>query len=107
MVPQPSIEGQPGLATPLTRKLAQVVALSADEVTVLRDLQSTIRSVGRNREIISEGRKYDGLLALIEGVSIRYRVLHDGRRQVLNITLPGDFIGFPGLLLRERPILDH
>ena len=96
MVPQPSIEGQPGLATPLTRKLAQVVALSADEVTVLRDLQSTIRSVGRNREIISEGRKYDGLLVLIEGVSIRYRVLHDGRRQVLNITLPGDFIGFPG-----------
>lgn len=27
---------------------------------------------------------------------MRYRVLHDGRRQVLNIVLPGDFIGFPG-----------
>lgn len=84
------------LATPLTCKLGQLVSLTADQVTVLRDFQSATRSVGRNREIISEGRKYDGLLVLIEGVSIRYRILHDGRRQILNITLPGDFIGFPG-----------
>src|SRR6202035_5639274 len=47
-------------------------------------------------EIVAEGRKYDGLLICIEGVAVRYRVLHDGRRQVLNIVLPGDFIGFPG-----------
>jgi CRP-like cAMP-binding protein len=96
MAAHPLNEGRPGLATPLTHKLAQVASLLADEVTVLRGLQSTTRFVGRNREIISEGHKYDGLLVLIEGVSIRYRVLHDGRRQILNITLPGDFIGFPG-----------
>jgi CRP-like cAMP-binding protein len=36
------------------------------------------------------------LLVLIEGTAMRYRVLHDGRRQVLNIIFPGDFIGFPG-----------
>ena len=75
--------------------------LSADEITVLRDLQSVTRLVGRNREIIAEGRKYDGLLVLFEGVSIRYRVLHDGRRQILNITLPGDFIGFPGCFFKN------
>jgi CRP-like cAMP-binding protein len=96
MSSQPPNTGQPRLATPLTRKLAQFVSLSEDEVAVLRDLQSATRSVGHNREIISEGGKYDGLLVLIEGVSIRYRILRDGRRQVLNITLPGDFIGFPG-----------
>ena len=96
MAPQLVNERQPRLPTPLTRKLAQYVPLSADEIVVLRDLQLATRLVGRNREIISEGRKYDALLVLIEGVSIRYRVLHDGRRQILNITLPGDFIGFPG-----------
>lgn len=52
--------------------------------------------MARKRDIISEGRKYDALAVLIEGTAIRYRVLHDGRRQVLNIVLPGDFIGFPG-----------
>jgi len=96
MALQPLQTRQPSLATPLTRKLAQLVPLTTDEIAVLRDLQSATRLVGRNREIISEGRKYDGLLVLIEGVSVRYRVLHDGRRQVLNIALPGDFIGFPG-----------
>jgi CRP-like cAMP-binding protein len=96
MAPQPPNTGLPRLATPLTDKLTRLVSLSPEEIAVLGDLQSTIRKVARNREIISEGRKYDGLLVLIAGVSIRYRILHDGRRQVLNITLPGDFIGFPG-----------
>ena len=40
MAPQPSKKGQPCLATPLTRKLVQLVSLSTDEVTVLRNLQS-------------------------------------------------------------------
>ena len=94
-------ERRPCLATPLTLKLAQFVPLSVEEIAVLRDLQSVTRLVGRNREIIAEGRKYDALLVLIEGVSIRYRVLHDGRRQILNITLPGDFIGFPGCFFKN------
>ena len=81
--------------TPLTQKLSQFVTLSLDEIAVLQHLQSTTRSVRRDREIITQGRRYDALLVLIEGLSIRYRILHDGRRQILNIALPGDFIGFP------------
>ena len=36
------------------------------------------------------------MFVLLEGSAIRYRILRDGRRQILNILLPGDFIGFPG-----------
>lgn len=81
---------------PLVRKLAHFVALSPDEIVVLRDLQSAGQRVRRHREIISEGRKYDALFVLVEGFALRYRVLHNGGRQVLNVALPGDFIGFPG-----------
>ena len=81
---------------PLTRKLSQLVALSPVETAVLREFQTSERRVPRGREIIVEGRRYDGLMVLIEGVALRYRVLPDGRRQILNIILPGDFIGFPG-----------
>ena len=35
------------------------------------------------------------------GAAIRYRILHDGRRQVLNIALPGDFIGFPSTFFEK------
>lgn len=81
---------------PLTERLARLLPLSATEIEVLRELQGARRRVGRGREIVAEGRRYDGLLILFDGVALRYRVLHDGRRQVLNVVLPGDLIGFPG-----------
>jgi len=89
-------DGAAGLSNPLTRKLSRLVALSPPEIELLRELQSHGRRAARGREIIAEGRKYDELQILLEGVALRYRVLNDGRRQVLNIVLPGDFIGFPG-----------
>src|SRR6516162_9521237 len=94
MPPRP-MTAKPRVARPLTRKLGRLVTLGVDEIGMLDDIQSATRLIRRNREIMTEGRKYDALLILIDGVSIRYRVLHDGRRQILNIALPGDFIGFP------------
>lgn len=81
---------------PLAKKLAWFAGLSPDEVAALDALRPASRAVRRNREIVTEGRNYETLLILLEGSAIRYRVLRDGRRQVLNIVLPGDFIGFPG-----------
>jgi len=85
-----------GLASPLAQKLSRLVTLAPAEIAVLRELQGSHRRIVRGREIVAEGRNYDGLLILIDGAALRYRVLNDGRRQVLNIVLPGDFIGYPG-----------
>ena len=90
---------QPSLA----RKLAQFVTLSPAEAEVLEDLQSTTRTVRHNREIITQGRRYDGLLVIVDGIAVRYRILRDGRRQVLNIALPGDLIGFPACFFEHAP----
>jgi len=92
----PATSGDSGIDAPLTQKLARLVSLSPAEIGVLSEFQSNPRRIRRGREIIAEGRKYDGLSVLLEGVALRYRVLQDGRRQVLNIILPGDLIGFPG-----------
>jgi CRP-like cAMP-binding protein len=88
------LTGEPDL--PLTRKLARLVALQPGEIAVLHEFQSSPRRVARGREVVVEGRKYDSLMVLLEGAAVRYRVLQDGRRQILNVILPGDFIGFPG-----------
>lgn len=85
-----------GSDAPLTQRLSRLFALSPSETVVLGEFQSNPRRVARGREIVLEGRKYDGLMVLLDGVALRYRVLQDGRRQVLNIILPGDFVGFPG-----------
>ena len=92
---QPSSAGAQQM-TPLGRKLTWFGELSAEDIAVLDTLHATTRLVRRNRDIVSEGRNYETLFVLQQGCAIRYRVLHDGRRQILNILLPGDFVGFPG-----------
>jgi CRP-like cAMP-binding protein len=83
---------------PLVGKLASYLALSAAEVAYLRTLHEPKRKFARHREIIIAGHRYDHLFILIKGFVSRYKILPDGKRQVLNLGLPGDFIGFPSCL---------
>lgn len=79
-----------------TRRLAQLVPLTTEEMAILSELQSSTRTVQRHRDVITEGRSYGGLFIVLEGNAIRYRILHDGRRQIVDIILPGDVVGALG-----------
>jgi CRP-like cAMP-binding protein len=81
---------------PLLKKLGHFVPLSADEIAVVSNLQSAGQCIRRHGDIITEGRKYDAIFLLVQGFAVRCRVLRKGGRQVLNVALPGDLIGFPG-----------
>ena len=56
---------------PLTQRLARLISLAPPEIAVLAELQGSPRHVARGREIVLEGRKYDGLMVLIDGVALR------------------------------------
>jgi CRP-like cAMP-binding protein len=77
-------------------RLMQLVPLSQDEIDILLELQASPRIVQRHRDIITEGRNYGSIFIIMEGNAIRYRILHDGRRQIVNIVLPGDIVGALG-----------
>jgi CRP-like cAMP-binding protein len=83
-----------GRLAPLTRKLAEMLSLSEDETSILNGLQSNYRTIERHRDVITEGRNYASLFIVLEGLGIRYRILRDGRRQIINLVLPGDVVGF-------------
>ncbi len=83
---------------PLVQKLRSYLALTTGEVAYLNSLHEPSRKVQRHREIIIAGRRYDCLFILCSGVVSRYKVLPDGKRQVLDLGLPGDFIGVPACL---------
>ncbi len=83
---------------PLVDKLASYLTLSKAEVEFLSELHEPRRKIGRHREIIVAGRRYDHLFILCSGVVSRYKVLPDGKRQVLNLGLRGDIIGLPSCL---------
>ncbi|MCI5074851.1 Crp/Fnr family transcriptional regulator [Oricola sp.] len=51
--------------------------------------------------ILVEGTHSPHLYTVLSGWGFRYKTLEDGRRQILNYVLPGDFIGVQGSLLSE------
>lgn len=85
-------------ALPLVDKLAPYVTLSDAEIACLAELHEPQRKLARHREVIVAGRRYDQIFILCSGVVSRYKVLPDGKRQILNLGLPGDLIGIPSCL---------
>lgn len=51
--------------------------------------------------ILLEGTNSPHLFTVISGWGFRYKTLEDGRRQILNYVLPGDFLGLQGSILSE------
>lgn len=43
--------------------------------------------------ILAEGSSSPHLFTVLQGWAFRYKLLPDGRRQILNFVLPGDFVG--------------
>lgn len=91
----------PGHAPPnasehLARKFAEYVPLTLEEQFKVRDLASDIQHVSRRQDLVIEGHKSDAVFLLTEGFLMRYRILRDGRRQIVSMIIPGDFAGVPG-----------
>src|SRR5450631_520419 len=63
----------------------------------LRELQGLASQVyfSSGKTIFSEGEMADSVFGLSQGVVRLYKLLMDGRRQVLAFKLPGDFLGMP------------
>jgi len=76
---------------PLIRKLTSAGYIADRDIKVLE--QSDVRSIGPNTDIYSEGDAMGDILFLRKGWAYRYRLLGDGRRQVVNFLVPGDLVG--------------
>jgi CRP-like cAMP-binding protein len=63
----------------------------------LRELQGLATQVDfhSGKTIFSESEPADAVYGLSQGVVRLYKLLPDGRRQILAFALPGDFLGMP------------
>ncbi len=65
----------------------------ADQLALVQSLKSRERRLGAGEALIHEGQTDAPLYTLLDGWAFRYKTLSDGRRQILNFLLAGDFIG--------------
>jgi len=96
--------GESMTTQPLVRKLQQFVDLSTEELATVNRLESTVVDVDRHAELIAEGEEKQQCYVILDGWAACYKQLADGRRQVINFMIPGDFLGLRSLLLQ---VADH
>ena len=80
---------------PFVTKLNRSIPLDDDDLTALARLLERKLVVKKTKDIIVEGYEHKVLHIVERGFAIRYKLLHNGKRQIVNIILPGDIIGFP------------
>lgn len=58
-------------------------------------------AVDRGATVLVEGNHSAHLYTVLSGWGFRYKLLDDGRRQILNYVMPGDLIGLQGSVMGE------
>ncbi len=90
--------------SPLARKLGNFVALSDGELEVLAGLHRRRRSFAAGRDLVHQGQTHQAAYILAEGWVCSYKLLRDGKRQIVDFQIPGDFLGLRSVLFRTA---DH
>jgi CRP-like cAMP-binding protein len=57
--------------------------------------------LGAGETLLEDGESSPYLFTLLSGWMFRYKTLSDGRRQILNFAMPGDFIGMQSAAFKE------
>jgi len=93
------------VANPLVRKLGQFVKLAASDRDMINRISGErVRDFGAHEDIMREGDKPQHINLVLAGWACRYKVLEDGRRQVIAFFLPGDLCDLNVFVLRQ---MDH
>jgi CRP-like cAMP-binding protein len=80
---------------PFVRRLSRVTKVSRTDMRSLEAVVGNERLVKKRQDLVIDGARYSDLCFVKEGYGIRYRLLRNGKRQILNVILPGDIVGFP------------
>lgn len=88
----------------LVRKLESIATLSDEERHAVGRLPVTTRVLKPDQDILREGDLPSQCCLVVEGWTCRYKMLSEGRRQILSFHIPGDVPDLQSLLIRRA---DH
>lgn len=76
-------------------------SLDEDEVKFLSAFKSGEFVAEPGASILQEGTRSPHLYTILSGWAFRYKLLPDGRRQILNFAMPGDLLGLQSSVFSE------
>ncbi len=75
------------------RALPAFSPVNAQELTYIQNFRHGSAAFAPGQEVLAEHATSEWLYTVFSGWAFRFKTLSDGRRQILNFLLPGDFIG--------------
>jgi CRP-like cAMP-binding protein len=72
-----------------------------DEFDFVKRFKADELRVEPGASFLREGSRSEHLYTVLDGWAFRYKMLDDGRRQILNFALPADLLGLQGAVMNE------
>jgi len=92
------------LQSALTKKLSAFVSLMDADLDTLVRFHQRRRTFLPGHELVHEGETRQSAFVLAEGWACSFKMLPSGERQIVDIQVPGDFLGLRSILFRTS---DH
>ena len=86
------------------RRLQSFVELDTEDLAFLNGVLTRPTVFAARRDIIREGATPDAIYVLVEGLACRYKLLKNGKRQLVGFVVPGDLCDIHMLVLDR---MDH
>ena len=84
---------------PSIARLCSFVDLTPSDLDALFALIECEYPIKKRRELVLDGYAFGKLGFIKDGFAVRYKLLRNGKRQIVSFLLPGDVIGLPGSFL--------
>ncbi|GJD57659.1 Crp/Fnr family transcriptional regulator [Methylobacterium dankookense] len=88
----------------LIRKLAHSAFLTEADCTTLRQLNLRTREVPAQQDLIREDDRPENVILILSDFTSRYKILDNGKRQIMALLVPGDFCDLHVAILGQ---MDH
>ena len=92
------------MTNPLVLKLDQAGVLEDADRVILGEISSQTRRIEGHHDLIRQGDRPENVLLVMDGWACRYKILPDGKRQIMAFLVPGDFCDLHVAILGE---MDH
>ena len=83
------------------RALPTFRAFEGEELAFVEKFKVGELSVKAGSNVFLEGHDSPHLFTVLDGWALRYKLLENGRRQIFNFAIRGDFLGLQGVLFGE------
>lgn len=83
------------------RKKPLFVDMTKEELAFMEHFKVGELTVEPGTPLLSEGTNTPQIFTALRGMGLRYKLLENGRRQVVSFVFPGDFIGLQAGVMRD------